>query len=94
MKGQVARKTKAGRHEALMSAQREISLESNRAFIGKPVKVLVEGMSEYGLKGRASSQAPDVDGAVYVKGAEALPGEIIEVTVTDAGDYDLFAEKS
>lgn len=94
MKGQVPRKTKAGRMDALMAAQREISLESNRALIGKPVKVLVEGRAEYGLKGRAASQAPDVDGAVYVKGMDAEAGDIIEVCVTDAGDYDLFAEKS
>jgi ribosomal protein S12 methylthiotransferase len=92
MKGQVTRKTKAGRQDALMAAQREISLECNRDFIGKPVKVLIEGTAEYGLKGRAASQAPDVDGAVYVKGREALPGEIIEAVVTDAGDYDLFAQ--
>lgn len=96
MKGQVSRKIKAGRLDAVMSVQREISLESNRGFIGKPVKVLVESLLDGGgLKGRAPSQAPDVDGVVYVKGAGrtgARPGDIIEAVVTDAGDYDLFAE--
>lgn len=94
MKGQVARKTKAGRQEALLSAQREISLEKGRALVGRRMEVLVEGTGEYGLKGRAASQAPDVDGFTYVRGAEAASGDIVEAVVTDAGDYDLFAVKA
>lgn len=92
MKGQVPKKVKAGRLDAVMEAQREISLESNRRFVGERVKVLVESVNEEGLKGRAPSQAPDVDGAVYVKGVEAAPGDFIEVIVTDASDYDLVAD--
>lgn len=92
MKGQVARKTKAGRQEALMSLQREISLEKNSQIIGKQIKVLVEEKTSSGLKGRAPSQAPDVDGVVYVNNRTAEPGEIIEVIITEAGDYDLFAK--
>jgi len=94
MKGQVARKTKAGRQEALMSAQREISLEKGRELVGRRIEVLVEGAGEYGLKGRAASQAPDVDGFTYVRGAEAASGDMVEAVVIDAGDYDLFAEKA
>jgi len=93
MKGQISRKVKAGRLDAVMEAQREISLESNRRFVGGRVKVLVESATEEGLKGRAASQAPDVDGAVYVTGVEAAPGDFIEVAVTDATDYDLVAQK-
>ena len=95
MKRQASKKTKAGRLDAVMSVQREISLESNRGFIGKTVKVLVESLlDDGGLKGRAPSQAPDVDGVVYVNGIDARPGDIIEVTVTDAGDYDLFSDNA
>lgn len=92
MKGQVARKVKAGRQEAVMSVQREISLEKNGEAIGKTVRVLVEEKTPTGLKGRAPSQAPDVDGVVYITGRDAEPGEMIEATVTEAGDYDLFAK--
>lgn len=92
MKGQVSRKTKAGRQEALMAAQREISLEKNSQVIGKSIKVLVEEKLESGLKGRAPSQAPDVDGVVYVKDRQAEPGEIIDTIVTEAGDYDLYSK--
>ncbi len=91
---QVHAGVKAGRMDALMSAQREISLRKNRELVGKAIKVLVEeGPGEgQALKGRASSQAPDVDGAVYVKAAHSSPGEIISAIVTGAEDYDLHAE--
>ena len=96
MKGQVQKKIKSGRMDALMSAQREISLEKNRALVGSAVSVLVEGANEdgdgFGLKGRAASQAPDVDGAVYLKGRHVEPGKIVSAIVTGAGDYDLYAE--
>ncbi|OGP19616.1 MAG: ribosomal protein S12 methylthiotransferase RimO [Deltaproteobacteria bacterium GWA2_55_10] len=96
MKGQVPKKIKSGRMDALMSAQREISLEKNRALVGSAVSVMVEGANEdgdgFGLKGRAASQAPDVDGAVYLKGRHVEPGKIVSAIVTGAGDYDLYAE--
>lgn len=96
MKGQVPRKVKSGRMEALMSAQREISLEKNRGLIGSTLRVMIEGANEDGehgeLKGRAASQAPDVDGAVYLTGRNAGPGQIISAVVTGAGDYDIYAE--
>jgi len=96
MKGQVPKKIKSGRMDALMSAQREISLEKNRALVGSAVSVMVEGANEdgdgFGLKGRAASQAPDVDGAVYLKGRHVEPGKIVSAIVTGAGDYDLYVE--
>ena len=96
MKGQVQKKIKSGRMDALMSAQREISLEKNRALVGSAVSVMVEGANEdgdgFGLKGRAASQAPDVDGAVYLKGRHVEPGKIVSAIVTGAGDYDLYVE--
>ncbi len=96
MKGQVPKKIKAGRMEALMSAQREISLEKNERLIGSTIKVMVEGANEENehgrMKGRAASQAPDVDGVVYLNGKEQGPGSIVSAVVTGAGDYDIYAE--
>src|SRR3972149_2933450 len=96
MKGQVPKKVKAGRMDAIMSAQREISLEKNERLIGSPVKVMVEGANDDNdaapMKGRASSQAPDVDGVVYLAGGHAEPGSIVSAKVTGAGDYDIYAE--
>ena len=39
--------------------------------------------------GRARRHAPEVDGLVFVPGQLAI-GELTEVTITDAGPYDLW----
>lgn len=91
---QVPEKVKTDRMNSLMEAQRVISLEKNNLLVGRTVKVLVDGTAEeegFPLKGRTSSQAPDVDGVVYLNGT-SWPGEITEALITDAEDYDLIAE--
>lgn len=97
LKKQVSEKLKTERMNVLMEAQREISLRKNELLIGKRLKVLVEGPAieeGYPLKGRASSQAPDVDGNVYLTKGSSKPGDMIEVKVTGAEDYDIIAEKA
>lgn len=92
---QVSRKVKAGRMDALMNAQRDISLERNKARVGSTTRVLVEGTAEeegYKLKGRDFTQAPDVDGVFHITNGSASPGDIINVRIKSAGDYDLIGE--
>ncbi len=89
---QVDEKTKQRRHDTLMELQMEISRAKHAAFIGKKLQVLVEGVSEETellLQGRHSQQAPDIDGITYINEGEANIGDMVEVTITDAMDYDL-----
>lgn len=89
---QVDEKTKQRRHDTLMELQMEISRAKHREFIGKKLQVLVEGVSEETellLQGRHSQQAPDIDGVTYINDGEARVGDMVEVTITDAMDYDL-----
>lgn len=95
MAKQVPKAVKAERLDAVMRAQRVISLEKNSAMIGSNVKAIIEtsaGEDGYLLKGRASSQAPDVDGVLYIEEGQASPGDIVEVLVTGAGDYDIIGK--
>jgi ribosomal protein S12 methylthiotransferase len=85
------------RRDRLMEVQREISLERNRALVGRRVRVLMEGRSEETdllLQGRMASQAPEIDGVVLVNELgedERVPeeGEFVTVEITDAHEYDL-----
>jgi len=77
------------RLDRIMQAQAKISLKKNRALIGMRRTVLVDGLEDDALFGRTSSQAPEIDGTVYLSETEALPGEFVEVTITDASEYDL-----
>ncbi len=85
-------KARAGR---LMRLQRGISKRKNQAMVGRAIEVLVEGPSEESelvMVGRHAGQAPEIDGMVYLSGAEVLPGEVRRAHITQATDYDLLGE--
>jgi ribosomal protein S12 methylthiotransferase len=82
------------RLDRIMKAQAKISLRKNRALIGMTRNVLVDGLEDDALFGRLSSQAPEIDGAVYLSETEAVPGEFVEVLITDASEYDLVGTAS
>jgi ribosomal protein S12 methylthiotransferase len=89
---QVAARTKASRRKALMKIQREISRGYMDAYVGRTLDVLVEGTSsesELLLQGRHAGQAPEIDGAVYINDGTASPGDVVQVLIEQAGDYDL-----
>jgi ribosomal protein S12 methylthiotransferase len=89
---QIDTATKQRRHDTLMELQQDISRRKHREFIGKTLQVLVEGFSEETdllLVGRHSQQAPDIDGVTYINDGEAKVGDLVQVRITDAMDYDL-----
>jgi ribosomal protein S12 methylthiotransferase len=77
------------RLDRIMKAQAMISLKKNRALIGSIQRVLVDEVQDLTLVGRLSTQAPEIDGVVYLSETEAEPGEFVDVTITDAKEYDL-----
>lgn len=93
---QVAEDIKAERYDKLMSLQQEISLELNRAKIGTTLEVIVEGYDEdnYLFYGRSRGDSIDVDGKVYFGTEdEVMPGDIINVKILDASEYDLTGQR-
>ena len=94
---QVPEEVKEARQAELMAIQAEISREKLQAMVGQIVPVLIEGHSEESellLRGRTDTQAPDVDGQVYIgKAPEGVDvGQIRPVLITQAGDHDLVGE--
>lgn len=93
MPGQIPFRTKQQRYDRLMRAQRPISLEINESWIGKDIKVLVDESKNGWVAGRSFRDAPEIDGWVYGQGV-AVPGSFINVTVTEAKEYDLYGHIS
>jgi len=91
MKNQVRASVKKARLDAIMLRQLEISLENNAAKIGKTFEILVEGMDEEGAYiGRGRFDAPDIDNSVIFTSRKSLAaGDMVNVEITDAFDYDL-----
>jgi len=79
---------KLGRRNRLMERQQGISLEKNRAWVGRRMDVLVEGRRKGLTVGRSYRDAPEVDGVVLIEG-DTPPGNMVRVRITGALPYDL-----
>lgn len=89
---QIDDEIKQERLDKLMLLQQRISLEANKAKIGTVQEVIVEGYDEenFLFYGRSRSDSIDVDGKVYFGiEDEVEPGDIINVRILDADEYDL-----
>lgn len=95
-RGQVAARVKESRRHRAMEVQRRVSLERNRARVGRVLEVLVEGEEpgEPGsFRGRWRGQAPEVDGVVLFSAhGRPAPGDLVPVRITWADAYDLRGE--
>ena len=90
---QIDEEVKAERKEILMQRQKEISAQICESFVGKEMTVLVEGQlpGETVYCTRSFRDAPDIDGLVFVQSdVELLTGDMVEVEITAAADYDLY----
>lgn len=85
---------KEERANAIMEIQKEISLEKNKAKIGKTFKVLFDRKEGEYFIGRSESDSPEVDNEVLVKADKAYAriGDFAQVLITDANEYDLIGE--
>jgi ribosomal protein S12 methylthiotransferase len=94
--GKLDAKTKRSRYDKLMRRQRKIHKAKLKELIGTVHEAIVEGQSdehEYLVVGRLWSQAPEIDGITYLSSNRPLQvGDIVQVVVTDAHDYDVVAE--
>ena len=90
----VAPGVKEARKRRLMARQKKIAAGRNRRRIGERVEVLVEGThpdTDLLLRGRLSTQAPEIDGSVLINDGTASPGAFVTCEVTGAHPYDLVA---
>ena len=74
----------------------QLGAEQIGARVGEVVRVLFEGESnesELLWQGRMETQAPDIDGCVLINDAPEgfVPnaGEMVDVLITEAQEYDL-----
>ncbi|MBV8656959.1 MAG: 30S ribosomal protein S12 methylthiotransferase RimO [Burkholderiales bacterium] len=82
------------RKARFMEKQAEISARKLQAKIGKRLTVLIDEIDEQGAVARSYADAPEIDGLVYIGDAEGLAvGQFVEVEVTDADEYDLWAAR-
>ena len=90
---QVPDEVKQERYERFMLTQQRISAEKMQAKVGEVMQVLVDEVDDEGAVARSMADAPEIDGLVFIPDAYYLePGEFVKVRITDADEYDLWAE--
>ncbi len=94
---QVPEELKLERQARLMQLQAGISLEQHEALVGRELDVMMDGQSdehESLLVARLPTQAPEVDGQVYVTRAPAgiRAGDVVPCRIVQASAYDLVGE--
>ena len=91
--GAVPDEVREERRRRLMDVQEDISAELLAAKIGREIEVLVDAVDEEGTIARSASDAPEIDGLVFIdEFFDAEPGDFLRVKVVDADEHDLYAE--
>lgn len=88
---QIPEDIKQERLDMVMMTQMEISNEHNAALVGRTLKVIVDSSEEDGsYVGRTMYDAPEIDDSVlFTSRRDLRPGDIVNVLIEDAFDYDL-----
>jgi ribosomal protein S12 methylthiotransferase len=86
----VPAEVKEERWHRLMACQQAISTRRLKRKLGTRQQVIIDAVGPTVAKGRSKGDAPEIDGAVYVKSRRPLRvGEIATVKIERTDDYDL-----
>jgi ribosomal protein S12 methylthiotransferase len=95
--GAVDEQTRQERVARFMQKQATISAQKLKQNIGRTRDVIIDAIdtAENMIIARTSSDAPDIDGLVYIEmpdDADCQVGDITQVTITHTDEYDMWAE--
>lgn len=95
---QVDEQVKQDRYDILMQTQLPVSERFNETRVGKTIRVMCEGFDPVAEShyGRSFAEAADIDGKIWFTTnrpeLRIAEGEMIDVKITEAMDYDLVGE--
>ncbi len=89
---------KEERYARIMEVTERISAAKLAAKIGRTLSVIIDEVGtpdedgDIGATGRSQADAPEIDGAVYLRNVPTsiAQGDIVKVTIEDADEHDLF----
>jgi ribosomal protein S12 methylthiotransferase len=86
---------KQERWDRFMEKAQTISEAKLAAKVGGRMTVLVDAVDDEGATCRTMADAPEIDGNLFIdEGFEGLdPGDLVEVEVDEASDYDLWGSR-
>jgi ribosomal protein S12 methylthiotransferase len=92
----VPAEVKQDRWDRFMEKAQAISEAKLAAKVGQTIEVIVDEVDAEGATCRTKADAPEIDGNLFIdEGFEGLaPGDIVKVTVEEAGEYDLWGRRA
>jgi ribosomal protein S12 methylthiotransferase len=93
----VPAREKTRRQRRVMALQKKIVAARQKARVGSRARLIVDGPSadhDWVFTGRLPGQAPDIDPLVYLTEADPAllrPGQVLDVEIVGAREYDLIA---
>ena len=95
---QVPEAVKEERYARIMEVTERISAAKLAGKVGRTLPVIIDEVGEadedgdIGATGRSQADAPEIDGAVYLRNVPATlaPGDFVSVRIEDADAHDLF----
>jgi ribosomal protein S12 methylthiotransferase len=90
--GHLSEETKTARRDRLMQVQQPIALAAAQRQVGKTIEVIIDGPDPEvpnHMLARGHADTPDIDCLVRVRGKNLQAGDIVDVKITAADDYDL-----
>jgi len=96
--GQVPEAVKEERYARIMEKTEAISAAKLQAKVGRTIRAIIDEVGEadedgdIGATGRSEADAPEIDGAVYLRNVPAgtKAGDFVDVLVEEADAHDLF----
>lgn len=94
LKDDVPQEEKERRAARIMLIQEQISLENNLGRVGRTMRCIVDGRQGDYYVARSEYDSPEVDQEILIpaEGKRLCRGRFYDVLITDAEDYDLYAE--
>ena len=94
LKDDVPEDTKQQRANEIMELQSQISWEMNQGKIGQEFKIVIDRKEGNYFIGRTEFDSPDVDNEVLIDATDTYlkTGEYVDVRISEASDFDLYAE--
>lgn len=95
---QVPESVKEERYARIMEVTERISAAKLAGKVGRTLPVIIDAVGEadedgdIGATGRSQADAPEIDGAVYLRNVPEtlVAGDIVQATIEDADAHDLF----
>lgn len=90
---QVPEDVKEDRWNRFMAVAQKISHARLQNRVGMEMAVIIDSVSEDGATGRTYADAPEIDGSVFIPGADFLSeGDMVFCLIKEAKEYDLIGE--